>query len=85
MRILIPKALQNKALKQLHTDSMGIEKTRMCESVGADIFAINNKHNIYIADYHSKFPVKKQVEDFNADNLIKHTRLSFQNIGCPVK
>ena len=43
----------------------------MCESVGTDIFMIDKKHYLSTIDYHSKFPVIKQVEGFNTDNLIK--------------
>ena len=54
------------------------------ESVKADIFTINNKHYLCIADYHSRFSNVKQVEGFSADNLMKHVRLSSQSMGCPV-
>ena len=43
------------------------------ESVGAHIFTSNNKHYLCFVDYHSKFPVIKQVEGFSADNIIKKT------------
>ena len=53
---------------------------RLWESVGAYIFTINKT----ALSLYCKFPVVKQVEGFNADNLIKPARLSFQNTGYPV-
>ena len=56
------------------------------KSVGAaDIFTINSKKYLCIGDYDSKFPVMKQMEGFSMDNLIRHARLSFQKMGCPVR
>ena len=45
---------------------------RLMDSVGADIFSINIKHYLGIVYYHGTFLVIKQIEDFIADNLIKH-------------
>ena len=47
------------------------------ESVGANIFTIKNKHCLSIVDYHSKFPVMKQVEGLSADNLTKTHKINF--------
>ena len=46
------------------------------EAVGADIFTINNKHYLCIVDYHSEFPVVKQMAVFSADNIIKTCKVS---------
>ena len=58
---------------------------RPWESVTADIFTINNKHYLCIIDNHSKLPVVKQVEGFNADNLINTYNIIFRGMGCPVQ
>ena len=47
--------------------------------------SLNDKHYLFIVDYHIRFPIKKQVEGFNTDNLIKIVQLFFQNTGCPRK
>ena len=44
---------------------------KLWESVGADIFTINNKHSLCIVDYHNRFPVIKQVKGLCADHLMK--------------
>ena len=54
-----------------------------CETVGADISTINNKHYLCIVEYHSKFPVMKQVEGFRPDNLIKPPKIFFFKYGLP--
>ena len=43
-------------------------------------FSINNKHYLCTVDYHNMFPVIKQDEGLSADKLIKHIRLSLQNM-----
>ena len=53
------------------------------ESVG-DIFTINNMY-LCDVDYHSKFPVMKQVEEFITDNLVITCKICFQSMDCPVK
>ena len=45
----------------------------------------NNKHYLLIVDYHSKFLVMKQVEGFNADNLIETWKIIFSKYGPPSK
>ena len=44
---------------------------RLSESVRAGMFSINNKHYLCIANYHSTFPIIKQVVGLSADNVIK--------------
>ena len=39
--------------------------------VGADICTINNKYYLWIVHYTGKLAVVNQVEEFNADNIIK--------------
>ena len=53
---------------------------RLWESVRADIFTINNKHYLCTQDDHTKFHVRKQVEGFCADNLIKTCKIIFSKI-----
>ena len=38
------------------------------EVVGVDMFTLHNKYYICIVDYHSKFPVIKEMEDLSADS-----------------
>ena len=58
---------------------------RVWESVGADIFTINNNHYLCIVDYHHKFWVMEQVGGFSADNLIKKCKIIFSEYGLPTK
>ena len=55
------------------------------ESVGGDTFIINNKHDLYIAHYHRKFPIKKQVKELSTDDLIKTSKIIFSEYGLPNK
>ena len=54
---------------------------RLWESVGAYIFTTNNKHYLCILNYHSQFPVIKQVERFSSYNLIKTCNFIFSEYG----
>ena len=54
-------------------------------SCSADIFTINSKHNLCLKDYHSQFPVVKQVEGFSADNPIKTCQIIFSEYGLHSK
>ena len=47
---------------------------RPWESIRADIFNTNNRHYFCIVDYHSKFPVIKQMKGFSTDNVIQICR-----------
>ena len=40
------------------------------EAIGADMFALNNKHYLCIINYDSKFPIIMKTEDLSADSLI---------------
>ena len=51
---------------------------RLWESVGADIFTIDNKCYLHIVDYHSKFPIIEEVEGFGAENRIKICKIFFR-------
>ena len=113
-RIIIPAALQDKALKQVLLNHMGFEKTILLvhESIywinmSVDIeemvkkfpicldfqamgicryFTINNNFYLCIVDYHSKFPVIKQVKGFSKDNLPpKICKILFSECGFPSK
>ena len=44
---------------------------KMWETVGADIFMLNNKTYLCIVDYHSKFLVWKLMNGSHADSLRK--------------
>ena len=50
---------------------------KLLETVCNDILTINDMHYLCTVDYHSKFPVIKQIVGFSADNLVKHIKLSF--------
>ena len=52
---------------------------RLWESVGAEVFSINNKHYLCIADYHITSLMIKQVEGFTTDNLIKSCKIFSEN------
>ena len=43
--------------------------------VGADVFMINGKTLLWIVDYHSKFPIVKQVNSLSADDVVQMTKL----------
>ena len=58
---------------------------RPWESLKADIFTIDNEHYVCIVDYNNKFPVIKQVEGFNTDNLIKILKIIFSESRLPSK
>ena len=47
------------------------------ESVGTDIFTINNEYYICIVDYHSTFHVVKKMEGLSADNVMKTCKTIF--------
>ena len=51
------------------------------ESVGTDIFTINNKYYPSIVDYYTKLPVIKQVEGLSANNLIQTCTTIFSEYG----
>ena len=53
------------------------------ESLGAELFTVDNRHYLCIVHYHSKFPVIKQVGGFNTDNLIKTCMNKFSEYGLP--
>ena len=53
-RIIIPAVLQNKTLKQLHLNHMGIEKTRLL--VGESIYWINMNHEYRHGQNGQKLP-----------------------------
>ena len=58
---------------------------QLWECVEADVFTINNKHYLCILDYHSKFPVVKQVEGFSTDNLINACKIISSEYGMSSK
>ena len=48
-------------------------------SVGTD----NSEHCLCIVDYHSKFPVIKQVKGLSADSLINIFKITFSEYRLP--
>ena len=58
---------------------------RLWEVISADTFTLNNKHYLYIVDYHSKFPIIKKTEDLSADSLILMCKVIFAEYGLPKK
>ena len=54
---------------------------RPWDVVGADMFHINNKNDLCIIDYHSKYLVVKKTEALSADSLITAFKVVFQNTG----
>ena len=53
--------------------------------IGVDMSTLNNKHNLYIIDYHSKFPIIKTTENLSADSLILMSKFIFAEYGLPKK
>ena len=53
--------------------------------VGADIFMINGKTFMCIADYYSKFSIVKIVNSLLADDLVQITKLIFAEYGLSKK
>ena len=49
------------------------------------MFTLHNKNYLCIVDYHSKFPVFKQMEDLSADSLIVTCQIIFAEFGLPKK
>ena len=47
------------------------------EVVGQDIFILHIKRDFCIADYHSRFPVNKKLEDLSADSLLLPCKIIF--------
>ena len=58
---------------------------RPWESVGTDIFTIDNRHFLCIVDYKSKIPSHKADQGFSAENLIKTYKIIFSEYGMPSK
>ena len=67
--------------KMIHHDI----SIRPWDVIGVDIFTLNNKHYLYIVDYHSKFPIIKKAEDLSADSLILTCKVVFAKYGMPKK
>ena len=51
------------------------------ETLGADIFSINNETLLCIVDYHNKFPVVKTADRLSPYDLIRATRVMFAEFG----
>ena len=49
------------------------------------MFTLNNKHYLFIVDYHSEFPNIKKTEDLSADSLILTCKAIFAEYGLPKK
>ena len=53
------------------------------DMVGADMFTLNDKHNLCIVDYHSKFPIIKKTKYLSADSIILTFKAIFAEYGIP--
>ena len=58
---------------------------RPWDIIGTDMFTLNNKHDLYIVDYHNKFPIIKKTEDLSADSLILMCKITFAEYRLPKK
>ena len=58
---------------------------RPLDMTGTHMFTLNNKHYLYIVDYHSKFPIIKKTEDVSAESLILTCKVLFAEYGLPKK
>ena len=54
---------------------------RPWEVVGADVFVIINKTLLCTVDYHSKFPIVKEVYSLSEDDLVHTAMLIFVKYG----
>ena len=52
------------------------------ETVGSDIYMLNNKSYLSPLDYHNKFPVM-MLAGLSSDSLIKKCKLIFTEYGFP--
>uniref|UniRef100_A0ABM0M1F2 Uncharacterized protein K02A2.6-like n=1 Tax=Saccoglossus kowalevskii TaxID=10224 RepID=A0ABM0M1F2_SACKO len=128
-RILIPTALRDDILQQIHKGHLGMEKCKLrakssvywpgiykdidnlvanCTScqkfhnlqqkepiipteappspwhtVGADLFYTNNTWYLIIANYYSKFPFIRKLENLRASTIIRLTKVLFAEQGIP--
>ena len=56
---------------------------RLWHTVSADLFKVNNSWYIVIADYYSKFPFVKKLNNLTATAVIKAVRLIFSEQDIP--
>ena len=40
------------------------------EAVGADVYTVNDKNYLCVVDYHTKFPMIKQIVGFSVENRV---------------
>ena len=55
---------------------------KLWEVIGADIFIMNNKTLLCIADYY-KFPIVKKVGSLSTHDLVQMAKLIFTEYGLP--
>ena len=55
------------------------------EVIGADMFNLYNRKYLFIAHYHSKFPVIRKTDDHSTDSLIPACKIIFSEYGLPKK
>ena len=53
--------------------------------IGADVFQLNSKNYICLVNYHSKFPVIKQMNGLSADSLIAAVKVIFAEYHIPCR
>ena len=58
---------------------------RPWDVTGTDMFTLNNKHYLYIVDYHSKFSFFKKAEGLSTDSLILTCKVIFAEYRIPKK
>ena len=58
---------------------------KQVETIGTDIFTFNDIHFLDIVDYHSQFPVVKQVDGLSAEQLIRSCKSMSTKYGPPCK
>ena len=58
---------------------------RPWDVIGADMFTLDNKHYLYIVDYHSEFLIIKKTKVLSADSLILTCKIIFAEYRVPKK
>ena len=51
--------------------------------MAADVCQLNNKNDLCIVDYHSKFPVEKKMEGYQQTAEYEHKKLYLQSMAYP--
>ncbi|XP_048587408.1 uncharacterized protein K02A2.6-like [Nematostella vectensis] len=54
-------------------------------TLGSDLFFWNNAWYLLVADYYSKFPLVRKLNDVRSETVIKHMKSIFEENGIPEK